>query len=721
MRTLTLFLLMGTAVVAAPASEIVATGFRDPMELAIAPDGDLFVVEREGRILRVRPSTGAVFEIGHLKVAALREAEKDSPWAREDGLLGIALDPKFAENQRLYLYYSDPEKLLNRLSRFELRGGRVDTASEKMLLEVPGDRRDRVCHHGGSVEFGPDGNLYVSTGDNTNPFESAGHAPIDDRDGRDHVNAMRSAGNTNDLRGKILRIRPTENGYEIPPGNLFPPGTDKARPEIFVMGCRNPFRMSIDPKTNTVYWGEVGPDAQDPGARGPRGHDEVNQAKQAGNFGWPFVIANNQPYPIVDFATGQPGAMTDVAKPLNPSQFNTGLTELPPAQPALIYYPYAASEEFPAIGNGGRNAMAGPVFYHDPNRRYNLLPSADNRTLLVYDWMRGKIWKAKLDADENLTGLEVFMDGLVHPMDLEMAADGTLWLLEYGSNWYFNTDGRIRRILPDDGNKPPALTVVRDETNPLAFAVKDVSDPDGDAIVIEWWLNTGLEETKLGTGSKITIPPAGGIDLRAVAIDAKGGRTVFRVPLVSDDALPTLSLELAGNPSAATFGQSLEFNVSGPASPAQTVVRARYIPPTGHDSGGPQLPADIEKLVTERQCLACHQVDRTSVGPHYLDVALKYRGQADAMDTLRTKLKVGGAGVWGELPMPPQVTVTDPEADAILKAILGLADGISQTRGVNSGTLTLSPPPATPQPGGAWEITAEAPGHSPARLRLKAN
>jgi cytochrome c len=463
------------------------------------------------------------------------------------------------------------------------------------------------------------------------------------------------------------------------------------------------------------------PEPKRPDPRGPRGHDEVNQAKQAGNFGWPFVIANNQPYPIVDFATGQPGAMTDVAKPLNPSQFNTGLTELPPAQPALIYYPYAASEEFPAIGNGGRNAMAGPVFYHDPNRRYNLLPSADNRTLLVYDWMRGKIWKAKLDADENLTGLEVFMDGLVHPMDLEMAADGTLWLLEYGSNWYFNTDGRIRRILPDDGNKPPTLTVVRDETNPLAFAVKDVSDPDGDAIIIEWWLNTELEETKLGTGSKIVIPPAGGIDLRAVAIDAKGGRTVFRVPLVSDDALPTLALEIAGNPEAATFGQSLEFNVSGPASPAQTVVRARYIPPTGHDSGGAQLPSEIEKLVTARQCLACHQVDRTSVGPHYLDVALRYRGQADAMDTLKTKLKVGGAGVWGELPMPPQVTVTDPEADAILKAILGLADGISQTRGANSGTLTLAPPPAAPQPGGAWEITAEAPGHSPARLRLKAN
>jgi cytochrome c len=719
--TQTLLLALATTTLAAPLeSEFVATGFRDPMELAIAPDGDIYVVEREGRILRVRPTTGAIFEIGTLKVTALREKEKDSPWAREDGLLGIALDPKFAENQRLFLYYSDPEKLLNRLSRFELRGGKIDLASEKIILEVPGDRRDRVCHHGGSVEFGPDGNLYLSTGDNTNPFESDGRAPIDDRDGRDHVNAMRSAGNTNDLRGKILRIRPTENGYEIPPGNLFPQGTEKARPEIYVMGCRNPFRMSIDPKTGTVYWGEVGPDGQNPDAKGPAGHDEVNQAKKAGNHGWPFVIADNKPYPIVDFSNGQPGAMTDPEKPLNPSKFNTGLKELPPAVPALIWYPYSESSEFPAMGNGGRNAMAGPVFYHDPNRTYNLLSSADNRTLLTYDWMRGKMWKAKLDDRENLTALEVLMEGLNHPMDLEMAADGTLWLLEYGTNWYFNTDGRIRRIRPDDGNQSPKLTVERDSNNPLKFTVKDVSDPENDKITIEWWLNTGLEETKLGTGSNITIPP-GGIDLRAVAIDAKGNRTISRVPLVEESNLPALTLEIIGKPEAATFGDALKFKITGPTDPKQTIVRARYLPPTGHDSGGPQLPSEIEKTLTARQCLACHQVDRTSVGPHYLDVALKYRGQADALTHLKTKLKSGGAGVWGEVPMPPQITVTDSEADTLLKAILGLADGISQTRGANEGTLTLSPAPESPQPGGAWEITAEAPGHSPARLRLNAN
>ena len=221
-----------------------------------------------------------------------------------------------------------------------------------MLFDVPTDRRDRVCHHGGSLAFSPDGLLYLLTGDNTNPFESGGVAPIDDREGHDHANAMRSAGNTNDLRGKILRIRPTEDGYEIPAGNLFPPGTAKTRPEIYVMGCRNPFRMSIDPKTSMIYWGEVGPDAGDAGNKGPRGHDEVNQAKKAGNFGWPFVIADNKPYPIVDFATGKPGAMTDPAAPKNPGKHNTGLADLPPAQKAFIWYPYAESAGVPGHGQG---------------------------------------------------------------------------------------------------------------------------------------------------------------------------------------------------------------------------------------------------------------------------------------------------------------------------------------------------------------------------------
>ena len=98
--------------------------------------------------------------------------------------------------------------------------------------------------------------------------------------------------------------------FEIPAGNLFAPGTPDTRPEIFVMGDRNPYRISVDQKTGWLYWGEVGPDANDDtlATRGPRGYDEINQARAAGNFGWPLFVANNQAYHEWDYAKGISGA-----------------------------------------------------------------------------------------------------------------------------------------------------------------------------------------------------------------------------------------------------------------------------------------------------------------------------------------------------------------------------------------------------------------------------
>jgi cytochrome c len=720
---LSLLAMFGTAFSATIERHEVAGNLRDPMELDIAPNGDLYVIEREGRLLRVRPATGGVFTIGQIEVTALRATDPDSGYAREDGGLGIALDPDFAQNQRLYIYYSHPVEMLNRLSRFELKDGALDLSSEMKILDVPTDRDKRVCHHGGAIQFGSDGLLYLSTGDNTNPFESDGHAPIDDRPDHAYGDAMRSAGNTNDLRGKILRIRLTENGYEIPDGNLFPVGAAKTRPEIYVMGCRNPFRTSIDPKTGTIYWGEVGPDAGEPSPKGPRGHDELNQAKKAGNFGWPFVIADNQPYPIYDFATKTIGPMTAPAAPINPGHRNTGLRELPPAQPALIYYPYAETPTFPALGSGGRNAMAGPVFYHEPEREWNLLGPEDDRTVLMYEWMRGKIWKVKLDENENLVGLETLAEGFVHPMDMEMAADGTVWLLEYGSDWWFSPNGRILRLRPESTNRPPTIAIERSTSNPMEFSIKEASDLDNDELTVTWWVTEGVTERNLGNHTTITITSGGATEVRAVADDGKGGVTVARFPLVEEQATRPLALELVGAPKSLGFGETIEFKIRGGKAltdPSGVVVRARYIPLKGHDSGSVTFSPEMSELLVARQCLACHQVDQASVGPRYTDVAMRYQENATAMAHLTDKLKSGGSGVWGEIPMPPQIAVTDAEAERMVRAILALADGMGETRGTLNGQLQLATPVDDAAPGGAWEITAEAPGFATARLRLPA-
>ena len=133
--------------------------------------------------------------------------------------------------------------------------------------------------------------MFLSTGDDTNPFASDGYAPIDFREDREGWDALRTSGNTNDLRGKILRINPENDGtYTIPEGNLFPDGMEKTRPEIYVMGNRNPYRISVDKKTGFLYWGEIGPDAGKTSPdRGPEGFVEFNQARKPGIYGWPFL------------------------------------------------------------------------------------------------------------------------------------------------------------------------------------------------------------------------------------------------------------------------------------------------------------------------------------------------------------------------------------------------------------------------------------------------
>jgi cytochrome c len=715
-----------TAVLAAPAfsqpldRETIAGDFADAMAFDIAPDGDVFITEREGRLLRVRPSTGGVFEVAKIPVEHLKKTDRDSPYAREDGLQGIALDPDFSKNHFIYLYYSHPEKIINRLARFTLKDGLLDLASEVVILDIPIERANKVCHHGGAIEFGPDGLLYLSTGDNTNPFETDGFNPTDEREGHEYANALRSAGNSNDLRGKILRIRVKPDGtYEIPEGNLFKPGTPKTRPEIYVMGLRNPFRFSVDQKKSTLYWGEVGPDSAKDSDRGPMGYDEVNQAKKAGFFGWPMVIADQKAYSKYDYATKTVTGKYDPAAPKNESRLNTGITDLPPANPAFIWYPYGESAEFPVMEKGGRNAMAGPVYYFDENRKFNILGKEGDATLLTYEWMRGKIYKAKLDKDEKLESLTVLADKFVHPMDLKMAADGSLWLLEYGSEWWFGTNGKLIHLTPQSTNKAPVLEV--EKSGDKTFKVKTATDPENDRITITWYATTGATEVTLGTGTEATLNTDKATEVRAVATDGQGNTTVARIPLVEKPKQEHLALTIEGQPKSLGFDQELAIKIGNAniPNPNDVIIRARYIPATGHDSGGPSVSSEVEKLLTARLCFACHQVNVPSVGPNYVNVSLKYRDKADAVDYLKGKLKTGSAGVWGEVPMPPQIAVTDAEADTLVKAILGLSEGFSEAKGIDT-KLKLSPAPANAAPGGAWEITAEAPGYLPFKQRISA-
>lgn len=428
----------------------------NPMELAVARDGRVFIAEREGFVKVYHPKSGDTTTIG--KVEAFT--------GLEDGLLGLSLHPEFDRNNWIFLYYGEPETLkddkgkygFNRLARFTVSDGRLDMASEKAVLRVR-SQREQCCHSGGSVNFDESGNLYLSTGDNTNPFhdktqhpERSGYGPIDERTGRHPWDAQKSAANANDLRGKVLRIHPEDDGtYTIPEGNLFPEGTEGTRPEIYAMGCRNPFRIGVDSKAGVLYWGDVGPDAGNfKPDFGPAGFDEINQAKGPGFFGWPYFVGNNSAYFEFDYEKQEKLERYKPKAPINNSPNNTGIQELPPAQAAFIYYPHAPSARFPVVnGPGGRTAMAGPVYYFDAeNPSPNKLPESLDHTLFIYEWSRNWVITVKLNPDQSIASMERFCPEMTfkRPMDMELGPDGCLYMIEYGTNWGNNTDSQIIRI-----------------------------------------------------------------------------------------------------------------------------------------------------------------------------------------------------------------------------------------------------------------------------------
>jgi cytochrome c len=430
--------------------------FFEPTEMTILPNLDILVVQRRGEILLYKKDIQKIKPAGFLNVYWKTKINTDVN--AEEGLLGVCKDPGFAKNHWVYIFYSPADTSVNRLSRFELKNDTIDNKSEKIILQFY-SQREICCHTGGSIAFGSDGLLYLSTGDNSTPFDEPGQkyvnhgfAPLDNRPGHEKYDARRTAGNSNDLRGKIIRIRIKEDGsYEIPEGNLFASHEPKTKPEIYVMGNRNPYRISVDPKNSFLYWGEVGPDSNIDSfdTRGPRGYDEINQARKAGYFGWPLFIGNNYAYHQYDYNTGKSGSLFDTARPVNNSPNNTGIIELPKPQPAFIWYPYEASHDFPEVNTGGRTAMAGPVFYSDLYPPESRLPDYYNGKVFIYEWMRNWIMAVTLQPNGDFYKMEPFMQKtkFAAPIDMELGPDGKLYILEYGTGWFHkNKDAGLSRI-----------------------------------------------------------------------------------------------------------------------------------------------------------------------------------------------------------------------------------------------------------------------------------
>lgn len=681
--------------------------FFEPTEMAILPNLDILVAQRRGEILLYSEARKNITQVGFLNVYHKTDVKGVNA---EEGLLGLAADPNFAKNNYIYLFYSPADTSVNRLSRFTFKDNKVIPESEKIILQFY-SQRQICCHTGGSIAFGGDGLLYLSTGDNTTPFDepnqpyvSKGYGPTDDRPGHLQYDGRRTSSNTNDLRGKIIRIRVKEDAtYEIPEGNLFKQ-TDKTRAEIYAMGTRNPYRISVDRKTNYVYWGEVGPDASNNDSmRGPRGYDEINQAKKAGYFGYPLFIANNQPYRAFDYETGVSGPAYDPAKPVNNSRNNTGLTELPPATSAFIWYPYAKSEEFPLVGAGGRNAEAGPVYYSEFYPKETRFPDYYNGKLFIYDWIRGWIMAVTMDKDGNYQKMERFMPGTKFnaPIDMEMGPDGRLYVLEYGHGWFSkNADAGLARIDYNGGNRAPTATLkVEKLTGGLPFKVKldaeNAVDPDGDPITYVWNFGNGNKLETKEPHAEYTFSTAGEYPVFVDVTDDKGASSRTKmINVYAGNETPEVKINILGNQQFYFPGKQVRYEVSvtdkedgsttaGTLDASNLYIKGVYM--EGRDkaamSQGHQIITGAiagKNIMETSDCATCHKTNEKSIGPSFMQVAEKYKPDPKSPEYLAQKIIKGGGGVWGETAMSAHPNISTSEAKQIVEYIFSLAGGAKQ-------------------------------------------
>ena len=701
---------------------VISRDMKDPMQFTLLGDGRIVVVDRMGTVHVIKKDGTSVPTI--VPIYAVGAGKPN--W--EDGMIGIVADPDFSTNPYVYILHAvKGDEPKQHLMRYGFIDDQLDIASGKMVLEIK-NCRTIIGHCGGCLSFAPGRMMFISTGDNTTPFESDGFSPLDARiEGKD---ARATSANSNDLRGKILRIHvKTDGTYDIPKGNLFPPGTANARPEIYVMGCRNPFRHHYDPVTGFLFWGEIGPDSgNDSESRGPRGHDEFNRAKAAGNFGWPLFVGNNKPYAVYDFDSKKAGEHFDPAKPINDSPRNTGIKELPPAQPAFFWYPNAASPEFPELGSGGRCAMGGPVYrVNHGQKSEDQFPVYYEGKWFIYDWMRQWVKVVTLDKNGNSAGSEDFAPNIKwkKPMDMKFGPDGALYVLEYGTNWNDNTDSQLSKVVFAGGNRAPIAMATADKfvgKDPLSihFSSAGTDDNDEGDILTYAWDFAGKGSSSEANPS-FTFKEPGIYNVILTVKDKAGKVGTAGVPIRVGNAEPVVKIV---EPKAGAFfawGKALAFKIDvsddedGSTTDGKLPVAKIQVSGAYQDGATTTATKGYEaamltggsdkgrKLIGGSDCVACHQMQAQSVGPAFVMIAQKYHKQ-DMLGKLTQKVIDGGAGVWGPMAMAPHPQHTQAEVKEMVSWILSLADAPPPASGA-TGTLTVPVKPEKNE-SGVYVVTA---------------
>ena len=658
----------------------------EPMAFEVLDDGRVFIIERKGAVKLFDPSSNAVKTVATIPVNTIYTSAEGDTREAEEGLVGLTVHPEFDSNPWVYLLYADPDEPKHILARWDFDGEKLVDETKIHVLEFP-VQRETCCHTGGGMTWDKDQNLYMTIGNNTGNYLSA---QTDERPGRANWDDQRGASNTNDFRGKIIRIHPEDDGsYSIPEGNMFAPGTENTLPEIYTMGHRNAWRVSIDSKTGYMYWGEVGPDAREDTELGPRGYDELNQAKGPGFFGWPYFIGENHAFPYYDYELDKPMEPKDPNKPMNTSVNNTGLQELPSAQPAFISYPYGVSEKFPEVGSGGRSATGGPIYrkadFKDAARPF---PAYFEGKWIAADLARGWVMAIEIDDEGNYVSMERILPDYrpAEIIDIKFGPEGDLYILEYGSRWFQDSeDDKLVRVEYNAGNRKPMVAISSDRKGgKVPFDVRLSSegtvDYDGDKLKYAWDVSSqdgGDVKQSNEMHPVITMDREGVYTATLTVTDPDGASNSTSLELIAGNEPPEVALDVSGNSQFFFPDTPFDYSVNvtdaedgAEIDPSHIAMSIDYVS-AGFDyaeviQGQRSVDATTryavaKGLIDQTDCGVCHQPDVRSAGPSYKEMAERYANQPDMRATLATKVIEGGSGVWGEINMPahPAITMND--------------------------------------------------------------
>jgi cytochrome c len=431
----------------------------------------------------------------------------------------------------------------------------------------------------------------------------------------------------------------------------------------------------------------------------------LNQARKPGNFGWPWFVADNQAFPVYDYAANKPLAKKDPEHLVNTSPNNTGLKELPATAPNFIYYPYGVSEKFPLVGSGSRSATGGPIYHKsdftNPKRPW---PAYYENKWIAADFSRGWIMAISMKENGDYESMERVLPGYhpVQPIDIKFGPDGDLYILEYGSNWFRKSDNsRLIRIEYNGGNRKPIVQVSTDKKGgTVPFQAKlsseGTKDFDGDALKYSWKITgAGVAPKTLTTANpSVSFDKPGVYNVALTVTDSKGASNSQSLKIVAGNEPPKVAVNLAGNSSFFFAGKPIDYAVSvsdkedgsladGKIKADQVAVSVDYtsegfdyaeVVQSQRSVDASTQFAVAQVLMSKSDCKVCHQPNTKSVGPSFADISNKYKGQSGALEKLVKKVLEGGSGVWGEVAMAAHPALPVADAEVIVKYILNSTD-----------------------------------------------